>query len=75
MGQKAKFRGDQRMSALASEADISRFTSTRPSDYLARMLRSRQSRSPSFRGLLQCDQRQWASIILLLLLHVPRSVH
>jgi len=30
-GQKAKFRGDQRMSALASRADISRFKSTRPS--------------------------------------------
>ena len=37
-GQKAKFRGDQRMSALAgtSKADISRFMSTRPSYRLAR---------------------------------------
>ena len=30
MGQKAKFRGDQRTSALAPKADISRFMSTRP---------------------------------------------
>jgi hypothetical protein len=31
VGQKAKFRGDQRMSAFASKADISRFMSTSPS--------------------------------------------
>jgi hypothetical protein len=33
-GHKAKFPGDQRVSALASEADISRFMSTRPSQTL-----------------------------------------
>jgi hypothetical protein len=30
-----KFRGDQRMSAIASKPDISRFLSTRPSTTLA----------------------------------------
>jgi hypothetical protein len=30
LGQKAKFRGDQRMSPFASKADISHFMSTRP---------------------------------------------
>ena len=32
LGQKAKFRGDQRTSALAPKADISRFMSTRPNN-------------------------------------------
>jgi hypothetical protein len=33
-----KFRGDQRMSAIASKPDISRFLSTRPSTTLADLL-------------------------------------
>ena len=39
LGQKAKFRADQRTSALARKADVSRFMSTRPNKKLARHLR------------------------------------
>ena len=39
LGQKAKFRADQRTTALAPKADISRFMSTRPNKKLARHLR------------------------------------
>ena len=43
LGQKAKFRGDRRMSASAPKADISRFMSTRPNENEPHRVRVRRS--------------------------------